>query len=68
MTARLLLACGCETRFVEGVPPACGTHGPQRVIRTVGMPKPRFTGACKGPHAKTTDVAPFVGKLVESES
>lgn len=68
MTGRLLLACGCDVLFRDGVPPACPTHGPQRVTRTLGMPKPRFTGAVKGPHARTTDVAPFVGKLVESES
>lgn len=65
---KLRLQCGCEVSFVEKVPPACPTHGPQRVVRTVNMPRPRFTGAVSGPTARKTDVAPFVGNLIESES
>lgn len=66
--AKLLLACGCETTFIDGKPPACPTHGPQRVIRTVGMRKPTFRGHVTGPRSERVDLAPFTGKLVESES
>jgi hypothetical protein len=64
----LRLQCGCDVPFLEKTPPACPTHGPQRVVRTMAMPRPRFTGAVSGPTAKKTDVTPFVGKLIESES
>lgn len=64
----LILACGCEVRFVDNEPPSCATHGPQRVTRTVRMTKPKFTGVATGPHVKTMDLAPFVGRIVESES
>lgn len=66
--ARLLLACGCDVSFVDGKPPACPTHGRQRVIRTVGMPKPTFRGHVRGPRAQPMDLTPFKGPLVESES
>lgn len=66
-TPKLSLRCGCIVTFEDGKPPACPTHGPQRVVGTIHMPRPRFTGAVKGPTARTTDVEPFVGKLIESD-
>lgn len=63
----LLLGCGCKVPFRDGEPPACPTHGPQRVVRVLGMRKPTFRGAVSGPCAKTTDVAPWSGPLVGGE-
>lgn len=65
--AQLLLQCGCQVPFVDGKKPACVTHGPQRVVRTVGMPKPTFRGHVTGPRAQRMDLPAFRGKLVESE-
>lgn len=60
----LVLACGCEVRFRDGVPPTCPRHGSQRVVRALRMPKPRFVGAGRGPLVTTTDMPAFVGPLV----
>lgn len=62
--ASLILACGCTVRFVDGDVPACATHGPQRVVRAMTMPRPRFRGAVTGPVAETVDVSAFTGPLV----
>ena len=67
MTTSLLLACGCQVRFVDNEPPSCSSHGPQRVVRTIGMPKPRFRGVATGPHVKTEDLPAWSGKIVETE-
>ncbi len=64
----LLLACGCAVRFVDGKPPTCASHGPQRVVRTLGMPKPRFVGVASGPHVTKADLPPWTGKIVESDT
>lgn len=62
-----MLACGCSVRFVEKIEPACPTHGPQRVVRTVNMGKPRFRGHATGPHVEPVDLPAWSGKMVESE-
>lgn len=66
--ADLLLACGCKVRFVDGEPPSCGSHGPQRVVRTLNMPRPRFRGVATGPHVQTMDLPASRARIVESES
>jgi hypothetical protein len=63
----LLLACGCEVRFIDGQAPSCPTHGNQAVRRVFGMPKPRFRGMAKGPLVEMQDLAPFVGRLVTTD-
>ncbi len=60
---RLALRCGCVVQFREGGTPLCGIHGVQSVVRVLDAPAPRFTGSVTGPHATTTDVAPYVGKV-----
>lgn len=67
MSASLILACGCQVRFSDGKVPSCPAHGPQRVVRTVGMRKPTFRGHVTGPVAKTEDLGPWTGKIVETE-
>ena len=42
--------------------PRCPICGEARV-QHVTAPAPRFTGACRGPHAMTFHVEPFHGKL-----
>ncbi len=61
--ADLLLRCGCVVKFLDGEHVACTEHGEQSVARVLRMPAPRFRGVATGPHAITTDVAPFVGKV-----
>jgi hypothetical protein len=64
----LILACGCEVPYVDGETPQCGTHGIQRVVRTVRMPKPRIRGVATGPLVRTEDLPAFTGRLVGSDS
>ena len=62
LVPRLLLACGCVVRFTDGETPLCG-HGPQRVVRTLGMPKPRISGSATGPLVRTQEVAAYTTVL-----
>lgn len=68
MKARLLLHCDCEIAFREDAEILCPTHGKQRVVRTIGMPKPRIRGTATGPLVKTEDLSAWTGRLVGSES
>lgn len=64
MGAELILSCGCRVAYIDGQTPACGAHGQQRVVRTVGMPKPRIRGCASGPLVQTEDLPAFTGRLV----
>jgi len=66
MAMKLLLACGCERAYAETAP-VCPTHGAQRVVRTIGVGAPRIRGVARGPHVTPEDLAPWVGRLAESE-
>ena len=61
----LVLACGCEIMFRDGETPLCSQHGLQRVVRTVRMPPPRFTGLATGPHVIAKDLGAFSGKFIQ---
>lgn len=67
MEPRLILACGCDVPYRDGETPVCG-HGPQRVVRTVHMPKPRIRGVATGPCVQTMDLAPSVSRFAGSEA
>lgn len=55
MSARLLLACGCEQTYRDE-PRPCVRHGRQRVVRTLGLSAPRIRGVATGPHVTTEDL------------
>lgn len=66
--ARLLMRCGCEVVFRDGESPCCGTHQEVRVVRTIGMPAPRFRGTATGPHVTPEDLAPWTGQIVGADT
>jgi len=55
---KLLLACGCERAYAETAP-ICPQHGPQRVVRTIGVGAPRIRGVATGPHVQQVDLDPW---------
>ncbi len=63
MSARLLLRCGCEVPFREGAEPLCPVHAERRVVRVLGMPKPRIRGTATGPLVDTVALEPFTGRI-----
>lgn len=63
---KLLLACGCERAYAETAP-ICPQHGPQRVVRTIGVGAPRIRGVASGPHVTPEDLAPWTGRLAGNE-
>lgn len=68
MAMRLELRCGCVIAFREDADIVCGTHGRQRVARTLGAPKPRFRGVCTGPYATPEDLSPSIRPLVGKDA
>lgn len=63
---KLLLACGCERAYAETAP-ICPQHGPQRVVRTIGVRAPRIRGVATGPHVTPEDLAPWTGRIAGAE-
>lgn len=63
--ASLMLRCGCTLAFDETAKagPVCPTHGPQGVVRVVGMPKPRIRGTATGPLVEQVDLGSFTRPL-----